>query len=56
MNQLSLINNIRNKNKVTVLKRNTFIRICKNCQTEQKAGSISKKCWRCGKLVNEVKL
>lgn len=56
MNQLSLINAIRNKNKVTVVKRNTFIRICKNCKVEQKAGSTSKKCWHCSKPVNEVKL
>lgn len=56
MNQLSLINAIRNKNVVSVVKRNTFIRICKNCKVEQKPGSTSKKCWKCAKPVNEVKL
>lgn len=40
------------RKKITVFMKNRFIRICKNCGVEQHPGAKSKKCWKCGKLVD----
>lgn len=38
--------------KITVVRRNSFVRRCKNCGSDQPAGSKAKKCWFCGKPVD----